>query len=324
MKKVGIVFSGFGSQFVGMAKDVYDESRMAQEYFEEAYNCLNINFVKLCFASSDEELSKVGNAYLAIFLTDLVLYNCLNEAGIQPSVLAGYGVGSYAALFAAGGFNFPDGLYLLNKYATFYQEFLDQNKKLRLLEINGLSVRKLKAICKALNDEHEQLFISVIHTETRQIVAGLSNSVKKLQQVLGSTEYANQVTFTEHSAAGGLNCELAQGLVDSFKIYLTKVDFKDLQIPVLSVINGKAIISSKEVKKELVEQELNTVVWQKVVQGLAECEVIIEVGPGQTLAKEIRQIYPDKQVLVLNKKKDMLEIREILGLNSQEQVDYEE
>ena len=66
--KVGMLFPGYGSQFVGMGKELYDDSRIIQEYFEEAANCLNINFVKLCFAASDAELARMENAYPALFL----------------------------------------------------------------------------------------------------------------------------------------------------------------------------------------------------------------------------------------------------------------
>ena len=44
--KVGMLFPDYGSQYVGMAKELYDSSRVMQELFEEASNCLNINFVK--------------------------------------------------------------------------------------------------------------------------------------------------------------------------------------------------------------------------------------------------------------------------------------
>ena len=66
--KVALVFPGYGSQFVGMAKELYDESRLIQEYFEDASNCLNINFVKVCFASSENELGRLDTAFVSIFL----------------------------------------------------------------------------------------------------------------------------------------------------------------------------------------------------------------------------------------------------------------
>ena len=46
MKKVGMVFSGYRSEFVGMSKDIYDHYRSVQERFEEASSCLDMNFVK--------------------------------------------------------------------------------------------------------------------------------------------------------------------------------------------------------------------------------------------------------------------------------------
>ena len=66
--KCALIFPGYSSQYVGMGKELYDEYRIVQEYFEEASNCSNINFVKLCFASSDIELAKLTNAYMALFL----------------------------------------------------------------------------------------------------------------------------------------------------------------------------------------------------------------------------------------------------------------
>src|SRR5206468_1601039 len=108
----------YGSQFVGMGKDLYDQSRIMQEYFEEASNCLNINFVKLCFASSDAELARAEHAYPALFLVSCALHALIKEQGVQANIVAGYNQGEFSAVYAAGGINFPDGLYLLSKYAS--------------------------------------------------------------------------------------------------------------------------------------------------------------------------------------------------------------
>lgn len=320
-KKIGIVFSGFGSQFVGMGKDVYDESRAVQEYFEEAYNCLGLNFVKLCFASSDEEISKVSNAYLAIFLTDIALYTLLLELGMQPDVVAGYGIGRYAALYVAGGFSFPDALYLLNKYSTFYQEFLDHKHNLKMIAAQGLSLRKMRMLCNDIGGETGALFISAVHSDDSQIIVGQAKLVNKLELALGNL--SDQIVMQDLPLGWGLHSELAQEFVTNFKIYLGKVDFKNLTMPVLSNLNGKIINSSKAVKKELIEAELSPVMWQKVVQGLAGCDIIIEVGPGSRLAGELQKTYPDKIVLVLNKKDDIIKIKALV-VSDQQDTSHEE
>ena len=146
--KIGMIFPGYGSQFVGMCKELYDSSRLVQEYFEEAANCLNSNVVKLCFASSDAELSKMQNAYPAMFLVSSAIAALLRQEGIEPHIVAGYNTGEYAALFAAKAMTFPDGLYLLSKYAQSYQELLDELKEVDLVRVTGITADELEVSVK--------------------------------------------------------------------------------------------------------------------------------------------------------------------------------
>ncbi len=92
MKKV-ILFPGYGSQYVGMAKELYDESRIMQEYFEEAANCLDTNFVKLCFASSDADVTQAPAAYTSIFLVSCSIYSLIKDRGIVADLVTGYNTG---------------------------------------------------------------------------------------------------------------------------------------------------------------------------------------------------------------------------------------
>ena len=146
--KIGMLFPGYGSQFVGMGKELYDESRVMQEYFEEASNCLNMNFVKLCFASSDTEIGRMEHAYPLLFLMSSSIAALLKQEGIQPDIVLGYNTGEYAAIHTAGGFSFPDGLYLLSKYHALYQELL-ATIEVAGMRVTGLSSSELEALCTA-------------------------------------------------------------------------------------------------------------------------------------------------------------------------------
>ena len=75
--KIGIVFPGYGSQFVGMGKDFYDESRIVQEYFEEAHNCLDINFVKLSDVLCPTDWHGITSKNY-----DLILNTCKNNKNV--------------------------------------------------------------------------------------------------------------------------------------------------------------------------------------------------------------------------------------------------
>ena len=103
-RKIGMIFPGQGSQVLGMGKDIYDRERMVQEYFENASGCVDQNFVRLCFASSERELRDTVNAQTSIFLVSASFFALLKEKyDIVPDVVAGHSSGEYAAIFAAGG-----------------------------------------------------------------------------------------------------------------------------------------------------------------------------------------------------------------------------
>ena len=113
--KIGMLFPGQGSQYLGMGKELYADERIVQEYFDEASVCLEQNFLRLCFASSERELTKTSNAQTAIFLVSSAIFSLLKKKyDIVPDIVAGHSLGEYSALFAAGGISFPDRLYLLN------------------------------------------------------------------------------------------------------------------------------------------------------------------------------------------------------------------
>ena len=76
-KRIGVVFPGHGDQFIGMGKDLYDELRLVQEFFEQAAGTAEINFVKLLFASSEEEILSIRYGYVANYLFEASLYEVL-------------------------------------------------------------------------------------------------------------------------------------------------------------------------------------------------------------------------------------------------------
>src|ERR1700733_12339066 len=189
--KIALLFPGYGSQFVGMGKDLYDEYRIVQEYFEEASNCLNNNFVKLCFASSDSELGKMVNAYTALFLLGCSTYAVLKENGIEPDVVTGYNDGESAALFAAGCFSLPDGLYLLSKMCSFYQEHIDA-MDVDAIRITNVSTKQIEDACERVSGAEGKAFIAIYNSPTDHIVAGNRNQLSEIKDSIdapGTVEY---------------------------------------------------------------------------------------------------------------------------------------
>jgi len=114
--KVGLLFPGLGNQFSAMGKEFYEQSRVVQEYFEEASYCLGINAICLCFTYSNADFKKKSHEYSALFLMEVAIAQAIKEAKISVDFVSGRDIGFLGALCASGSLSFPDGLYLLSKF----------------------------------------------------------------------------------------------------------------------------------------------------------------------------------------------------------------
>lgn len=306
--KIAILFPGYGSQYVGMGKELYDQSRIMQEYFEEADSCLNLNMLKLAFASSDIELSMMQNAYPTQFVVSASIFAILKEEGIVPALMAGYNLGSYAALFAARGISFPDALYLLNKYASLYQEALATLPAIELLRIQGMPTKKLAKMCADLSRNDDLVSIAIINTPTDHIVSGNAGVVDALREKL---EDETSLQIHELPREIGLHSALLDALAGQFKMYLEKVDCKDLEIPVLNNA-GDQIMASADVKQMIIDLINKPINWHQVLLDLAAYDCIIQVGPGAEIADQVATMYPEKKVLAINKLNDIEQLKKLI------------
>lgn len=308
--KTIMLFPGYGSQNVGMAKELYDESRLLQEYFEEASNCLSINFVRLCFASSSAELGKMPNAYTATFLVSASLFSLLKQEGITPDAVAGYNFGEYAALYAAQSLSFPDGLYLLTKFATFYQEMATKTE-FAALHIKGLPADEVQRLCTEATTQERAVHIALHNTHDEHVIGGHAAAIYGIRDQLRD---APKIHVEEVNIEVGMHSPLMDPVLQQLSMYLEKVDFKDPVIPMISCVDAKTITSHMEIKDRILCHLHNPISWQNVMDSLVDYDLIIEVGPGAMLSTMVKTKYPDKITVSVNGRDDIDELKKILGI----------
>ena len=101
------VFPGQGAQFVGMGKDLYENSALAKELFEKANDILGYRITDIMFDGTDEDLRQTKVTQPAVFLHSVISALCMGD-DFKPEMTAGHSLGEFSALVAAGALSFED------------------------------------------------------------------------------------------------------------------------------------------------------------------------------------------------------------------------
>lgn len=310
-KTIGLIFSGYGEQFVTMGKDLYNESRQVQDLFEQASMCMDKNFVQLCFASSAAEIAEIDKGYLAILLTQVSIYSELAQAGLRPDFIAGYGIGEYAATVASGSLSFSDALYLLNKYAKIFKTFIQEHPDFAVLQVpKGFTKESLEALCSQLSTDEKKIFIAAHNTEHSFYVAGHSEIIEALKEYCKVHEIRK---VKQVNIAYGLHSQLSDSVVEALSPYFFKIDFKPLKFPVITNVDGAYVTSPEALESAILRRINSPIVWDELMDGFIGCEILVCVGPGQQVMEWAQQKYPEKTIYSIQNLADIKSLQAILA-----------
>ena len=121
-RRIAFVFPGQGSQSVGMGQAWADQYPTARRAFEEADETLGMPLSALCRTGPEEDLQLTANTQPALLASSVAILRVLQEAGVEPVVVAGHSLGEYSALVASGCLGYGDALRLVRRRGEAMQE----------------------------------------------------------------------------------------------------------------------------------------------------------------------------------------------------------
>ena len=127
MGKLAVLFAGQGAQKTGMGKSLFDNVPAARALFERAEK-IHPGILDMCFSAEQSELNQTINTQPAVFTVDAAAYEALKSAGIRPGAAAGFSLGEYAAITAAGVLPFEETLRLVEKRAAWMQQASEEHE----------------------------------------------------------------------------------------------------------------------------------------------------------------------------------------------------
>jgi [acyl-carrier-protein] S-malonyltransferase len=300
MDKIGFVFPGQGSQFVGMGRDIYENSEAGRRVFDTANRVLGFSLTTLCFEGPAEKLNDTQYAQPAILTMSVAQLEALREkwsqsgVSIEPQYVAGHSLGEYTALVAAGSLNFEDALRLVWERGRLMKEE-GERRPGGMAAVIGLSTDRLEDVVEQASSEGT-VVIANSNSPLQTVISGEIEALLKAMD-LARQEGAAKVARLAVSIAS--HSPLMQQAGTQLSLFLEGINLIDPIVPLVANITGQAITTAEDIKRELADQLCKPVAWVASVRGMMESGVstFIEVGPGQVLSGLIKRISDEANVL---------------------------
>lgn len=283
------VFPGQGAQFIGMGKDLYEQSAVAKEMFEKANEILGFDITSIMFEGTDEQLKETKVTQPAIFLHSTILAKVMGDR-FQPDMVAGHSLGEFSALVASGVLSFEDGLRLVSQRAQAMQKACEKEPS-TMAAVLGLEDEVVEQICEDI----DEVVVAANYNCPGQLV--ISGSLKGVELACSKATEAGAKRALVLPVGGAFHSPLMEPAREELASAIENTTFKDGVCPIYQNVAAKAVSDSSEIKSNLVAQLTAPVRWtQTMKQMIADgCEEVIEVGPGkvlQGLFKKIDRKFP--------------------------------
>lgn len=286
-KNLAFIFPGQGSQAVGMARDLADNSEMLAKFFAEANETTGENLTSLMFDGPEEELRKTANAQPTLFLMQCGLIRALETLNIKPTIVAGHSVGEYAALVAAGVIDYGHGLWLVRQRGALMQE-AGEAAPGGMAAILGLDEEQ---VAKACADANGTVCIANYNSPGQVVISGEQAA---LDRAIENCKAAGAKRAIPLSVSGAFHSPLLNDAAERLNESLDRVVFDDAQIPIVTNVDGQAHTSGEQIRTNLKLQMISGVQWTKTMDTIAKSGVagIVEVGPGNVLSGLCKRCSP--------------------------------
>jgi [acyl-carrier-protein] S-malonyltransferase len=277
------IFPGQGAQFVGMGKDLYENSAVAKELFEKANDILGFRITDIMFEGTAEDLKQTKVTQPAVFLHSVILAKTLDN--FKPDMVAGHSLGEFSALVANGTLSFEDGLKLVSQRAQAMQKACEAEPS-TMAAVLGLEDQVVEQVCK----EIDGVVVAANYNCPGQLV--ISGSTGAVTLACERMKEAGAKRALMLPVGGAFHSPLMKPAEEELAAAIASTQFNQPICPVYQNVTTTAVSNPEEIKKNLIAQLTAPVKWTQSVQQMVKdgATEFIEVGPGKVLQGLVKKI----------------------------------
>ena len=273
-----------------MGLDLYENTDLGRNYYDLANDILGEDIKDISFNGPDEKLKITKFTQPAIFIVSTIISHLLLEKGHNPDGVAGHSLGEYSALAAAGGIDFETGLELVKVRSN----SMDNAGKLipgTMAAVIGMDRARVKELTQKLSSE--KIVVAANYNTENQIV--ISGNIETVQDFIDIAKDNGARMTIPLNVSGAFHSPLMKPAREELADKLDSIEISNINIPIYSNVNAKPTRKGSDIKKSLINQLENPVLWFDSINNMVNDKFskFTEIGPGKVLCGLNKKINKD-------------------------------
>ncbi|MBW4685866.1 MAG: SDR family oxidoreductase [Komarekiella atlantica HA4396-MV6] len=293
-RPVVFMFSGQGSQYINMGRELYESETLFREQVN--YCCellkphLELDLRTVLYPSTEkaliatEKLQQTAITQPALFVIEYALAKLWMAWGVHPQMMIGHSIGEYVAATLAGVFSLEDALVIVAMRGKLMQQL--PGGAMLSVQLPEQEVQQLL---------EKEISLAASNAPSSCVVSGATEAIEKLQQKLQQIGVNCRRLHTSHA----FHSQMMEPIIETFIQSLKKVKLNSPKIAFISNVSGTWITAAEATDPNYWARHLRQPV--RFSLGIAELllqpePILLEVGPGRTLSSLAKQHQTDKLI----------------------------
>lgn len=279
------LFSGQLSETIGIGRDFFEADADARALFAQTSERCGRDLERILFSGPEDALHENLAAQAGVYLVSTLACRALADRGVRPGATAGYSLGNYAAMVAAGAVSYDDALAVL---IAVWRETERLGVEGRMGAVVGCRREAVEEVCAGLRAGGRPVWIGNVNAATQFVLTGRADGVAAALEALAP----RALNVLPLSMRWPIHSELMLPVAEAVAPVVAACrTIRRPEIPYYGP-DGSPVDSSERVREILATEFCHPTLWNATVERMIADgrRVFLEVGPGDMLTKMIRWI----------------------------------